>query len=65
MALVSWIAILPLVEILGQLLAPRLTALPVLLRPVPVTAISILIMTYGLMPQLTRLLRAWLYPARR
>jgi uncharacterized protein len=61
MALVAWAAILPLVELLGQLLVPRLGRLPVLLRPVPVTAISILLMTYLLVPQLTRLLRPWLY----
>ena len=63
MAVVTWVAILPLVELLGQLLVPRLGAMPVLLRPVPVTAISILLMTYLLVPQLTRLLRPWLYPA--
>lgn len=63
-AFMTWLAILPLTVILNLLVVPRLGFMPALTRPAPVTAIAIGLMTYLVMPELTRLFRPWLYPNR-
>jgi len=55
MALVTWLGIWPLVSLALWLLAPFLLALPFLLRTAALSALIVLIMTYVVMPQLTKL----------
>jgi len=62
-ALVSAAGILPLLELVSYLLAPRLAALPVWARPLISVVIVIPLMQYAVMPLLTRVTRGFLYPA--
>ena len=55
MALVTWLGIWPLVSLALWLLAPYLLVLPFLLRTATLSALIVLIMTYVVMPQLTKL----------
>lgn len=61
-ALVSWLAIFPLTTLVATLLMPVIDPLPLLLRNMLVSGLVILLMTYLVMPRLTRLLAVWLYP---
>lgn len=63
-AAVTWLAIMPLTILLGALATPFLRFLPPLARPAPLTLVSIVLMTYLVMPEMTRLFRFWLYPGR-
>jgi antibiotic biosynthesis monooxygenase (ABM) superfamily enzyme len=66
MALVTWLALLPQVIILAVVLGPL--RLPFLVGTAVSTAIPVAMLTWVVMPNLTRLLYAWLYaqpgPAR-
>ncbi len=59
MALVTWVALLPQVIVLAFVLAPL--PLPFLLNAALSTALPVVILTWIVMPNLTRLLYAWLY----
>lgn len=59
MALVTWIALLPQVIVLALVLAPL--RLPFLLGAAVSTAIPVVMLTWVVMPNLTRLLYVWLY----
>jgi antibiotic biosynthesis monooxygenase (ABM) superfamily enzyme len=58
MALVTWLALLPQVLLLGAVLPP----LPYPLRPAVSTAIPVALLTWVVMPRLRWWLRRWLYP---
>jgi antibiotic biosynthesis monooxygenase (ABM) superfamily enzyme len=60
MAFVTWVGIWPLVSLALWLLAPRLVALPFLLRTAALSALLVLAMTYVIMPQLAKLAAPWL-----
>ena len=60
----SAVGILPLLEAVTYLLAPRLTALPAWGRPLISVLILIPLMQYVVMPALSRVARGFLYPAR-
>jgi antibiotic biosynthesis monooxygenase (ABM) superfamily enzyme len=62
MALVTWLAIFPLVTAISIVLSGELSHLPIAVRAMVVTAIAVPTMTYLLMPQMTRLFAWWLYP---
>ena len=64
-AIVSAAGILPLLEAVSYLLAPRLAGLPTSCRPLVSVVIVIPVMQYAVMPVLTRAARPFLYPARR
>lgn len=67
-AVVSWIAIVPLLLLFNIVIVPSLPPLlllPFVVRLLIVAAITILLMTYFVMPQMTRLFRPWLYPKSR
>jgi antibiotic biosynthesis monooxygenase (ABM) superfamily enzyme len=59
MALVTWVALLPQVILLAFALAPL--RLPFLVNAALSTAIPVAMLTWVMMPNLTRLLYAWLY----
>ena len=63
MALLTWLALLPMVIALGYLLAPL--RLPRLLNATVSTGIPVLMLTWVVMPQLTRMLYTWLYRRSR
>ncbi len=62
MVAVTWMAIYPLVNIINYLLLPLLKTLPPLLISFVTTAILVPLMTYVVMPRMTRLFAHWLYP---
>jgi uncharacterized protein len=62
MALLTWITIFPLITLVVIVLDPLLTQLALVPRLAVTTAITVPIMTWLVMPRITRLLRNWLYP---
>jgi antibiotic biosynthesis monooxygenase (ABM) superfamily enzyme len=62
MALLTWITIFPLITGIVVVTGPLLKDLPVVLRLGITTAIAVPLMTWVVMPRVTRLLRGWLYP---
>jgi uncharacterized protein len=64
MTLVTWITIFPLITGIVVVLGPLLEGLPLTLRLGVTTAVTVTLMTWVVMPRMTRLLSGWLYPAR-
>ena len=64
MAIVTWLAVFPLITVILVLFGPLLGLLPMLLRTLVLTAVMVSLMTYVVMPRLTRLFSFWLYPDR-
>ncbi|XGW00426.1 MAG: antibiotic biosynthesis monooxygenase [Leptolyngbya sp. BL-A-14] len=62
MAIVTWLAVFPLITAISTLLQEPLSSLPIVFRAIVVTGIAVPTMTYLLMPQVTRLFAWWLYP---
>lgn len=62
MAIVTWLGVFFTISILNRLLVPLLVGLPVLLRTLLVTGLTVALLTYVIMPRLTQLFRKWLYP---
>jgi antibiotic biosynthesis monooxygenase (ABM) superfamily enzyme len=65
MALLTWITIFPLITVIVVVTGPLLEDLPVVLRLGITTAVAVPLMTWIVMPRVTRLLRGWLYPGHR
>lgn len=63
-AVVTWLGICPTVFALFVLLGELLSPWSLLPRVMLITALVVLIMTWLVAPQLTRLLKPWLYPAK-
>jgi uncharacterized protein len=63
MALLTWITIFPLITGIVALFGSTLARIPLVPRLGITTAIAVPVMTWILMPRVTRLLRRWLYPA--
>ena len=64
MWLVSIVAVYPLVLAFQALLVPRMAALPLPLRALAFPVVVLTLMTFAVMPMVTRLLRRWLAPRR-
>jgi antibiotic biosynthesis monooxygenase (ABM) superfamily enzyme len=62
MALLTWITIFPLITAIVAVTGPLLEELPLVLRLGITTALAVPLMTWVIMPRVTRLLRGWLYP---
>jgi uncharacterized protein len=62
MALLTWIAIFPLITAIVAITGRLLDGLPQAVRLGVTTAIAVPLMTWVVMPRVTRLLRRWLYP---
>lgn len=60
LTLVSWLGIYPTVTFLLTVVAPHLDFLPLLLRIAVITALVAVLMSYVIMPRLTRWLGGWL-----
>jgi uncharacterized protein len=65
MALLTWITIFPLITLVVELLGPLLEELSEIPRLGITTAVTVPLMTWVVMPRVTRLLRGWLYPRHR
>jgi uncharacterized protein len=65
MAIVTWVTIFPLITVIVLALAPLIGGLPVVARLAVTTAVAVPLMTWVIMPRMTRLLHRWLYPHRR
>jgi hypothetical protein len=65
MAFATFLGILPLTLAAALYLPAPLLKLPVALRVGVVSAIIVIMMTYVVMPLLTRMLKRWLFPATR
>ncbi len=64
MAIVTWLAVFPVVAVIFSLFGQWLNLLPTLLRTLVFTVVMITLMTYVIMPRMTRLFSFWLYPER-
>ncbi|WP_445311879.1 antibiotic biosynthesis monooxygenase [Microcoleus vaginatus] len=62
MALVTWLGVFFTISILNRLLVPLLSGLPALLTSLMITGLTVILLTYLIMPRLTQLFRKWLYP---
>jgi uncharacterized protein len=64
MAVVTWLAVFPLITAIFVVFRPVLSQLPFLLRTLVLTLVMVTLMTYVIMPRVTRLFSFWLYPDR-
>ena len=64
MAVVTWLAVVPVVFVMFSLFGQWLSLLPALLRTLVYAAVTVTLMTYVVMPRMTRLFSFWLYPDR-
>jgi uncharacterized protein len=62
MAIVTWLAVFSVISVVSPLLAPIIEQLHPLLAQLIATGLTVLILTYLVMPLLTKLLKGWLYP---
>src|SRR3712207_1213389 len=65
MAIVTWLAVFPVVAVIFSLFGQWLNLLPTLVRTLVFTLVMITLMTYVIMPRMTRLFSFWLYPERK
>lgn len=63
MALLTWLGVFITLSIVSRLLSPLLAPLPPLIAQLITIGVVVWILTYLLMPQLTRLFYKWLYPS--
>lgn len=64
-ALLTWAAVFVLINILSTFLVPLLRGLPPLIISLIVTITMVLLLTYIVMPRVSRLFSFWLYPKSR
>lgn len=62
MALVTWLGVFMTLAVLSRLLAPLLSGLPPWLNQLITTGLVVALLTYLIMPQLTKLFHKWFYP---
>jgi antibiotic biosynthesis monooxygenase (ABM) superfamily enzyme len=63
MALLTWLTIFPLITGVVVAIEPLVEGVALVPRLAVTTAITVPLMTWVVMPRVTRLLRRWLYPA--
>jgi hypothetical protein len=64
MTIVSWLALYPAVTLVFVLFGDLLAQVPLLLRTLIVTIVVMIVMSYVLMPKMTRWFAFWLFPDR-
>jgi len=65
MTIVSWLALYPAATLIFWLFGPWLAAIPLLLRTLLVTAALMILMSYVLMPFMTKRFAFWLFGRQR
>lgn len=65
MTIVSWLALYPAVTLVFVLFGDMLASVPLLFRTMIVTVVVMLLMTYVLMPRMTRWFSFWLFPKNK
>lgn len=61
MFVITWATIFVLINLMNRLVIPLLKSLPLLLSTLIVTGLMVFLMTYIVMPRLTKLFAGWLY----
>ena len=64
MAVLTWLTIFPLITLLAVALGPVLGGMPLVPRLAITTVVTVPLMTWIVMPRVTRLMSAGLYPRR-
>jgi len=64
MAVVTWLAAFPLIQILSRVLLPLLDWAPPIVRGAALGAAMVILMTYVVMPRFTWLFKGFLFPKR-
>ena len=64
MAILTWVSVYGLLMLLGFTLAPLLSALPAFVRTLIISVIMVVLITYAVMPQLTKMTAKWLYKSK-
>ncbi|PHM06309.1 antibiotic biosynthesis monooxygenase [Nostoc sp. 'Peltigera malacea cyanobiont' DB3992] len=64
-ALLTWGAVYVLINLLNTFLVPLIRALPPLIISLIITITMVLLLTYVVMPRVSRLFSFWLYPKSR
>jgi antibiotic biosynthesis monooxygenase (ABM) superfamily enzyme len=64
MAIITWLTVFPLAAVLLMLLNPLLAGTSVVLRTLVFTMVMVSLMTYVVVPRMTRLFSFWLYPKK-
>jgi antibiotic biosynthesis monooxygenase (ABM) superfamily enzyme len=64
MVVVTWLGVFPVVTVIFSVFGQWLNMLPTLVRTLVFTAVMVTLMTYVVMPRMTRLFSSWLYPDR-
>jgi uncharacterized protein len=62
MAVVTWLTIFPLITLVVMATAPLVGSLPLVVRLAVTTGVTVPLMTWVVMPRVTRLVHRWLYP---
>ena len=62
MAAVVWLGVFLIVSVLNVVLSPFIDSWPMLLRTLVFTGVVVVLLTWVVMPRLTRWLSAWLHP---
>ncbi|HEY9844978.1 MAG TPA: antibiotic biosynthesis monooxygenase [Candidatus Caenarcaniphilales bacterium] len=60
-ALLTWAAVFGLINLLNLLLTPLLLSLPAWMGSLLISGIMVVLLTYVVMPRMTRLFSSWLY----
>src|SRR6266536_6316209 len=62
MAILTWATIFPLITLVVVVSAPLRRSLPLVPKLAVTTLVTVALMTWVVMPRVTRLLHRWLYP---